>query len=72
VSEARASMSQLAALRREVEDELGRRMTYSSIDEVTGRIEVGVYADDGLQARFDDRYGEGVVFVGALLRPVEG
>lgn len=72
VSQARASMSELAAIRREVEEELARRMTHSSIDEVTGRIEVGVYADDGLQARFDDAYGQGVVFVGALLRPVEG
>jgi len=58
--------------RREVEDELGDRMTYRAIDEVTGRVEVGVHADDGLQARFDERYGEGVVLVGAMLRPLEG
>lgn len=72
VSGAAASMADLEVIRREVEEEVGRRMTYSSIDEVTGRIEVGVYADDGLQARFDERYGEGVVLVGPMLRPVGG
>jgi hypothetical protein len=72
VSEAAASMAELRGIRRQVEDEVGARMTYSSIDEVRGRIEVGVYADDGLQARFDERYGDGVVLVGAMLQPVEG
>lgn len=47
-------------------------MTHSSIDEVRGRVEIGVYVEDGLQVRFDERYGEGVVLVGAFLRPVEG
>jgi len=72
VSEAGASASELAAIRREVEDEVGTRMTSSWIDEVAGRIEIAVHVDDaGFQSRFDERYGEGVVHVGALLRPVE-
>ena len=72
VSEAPASMADLEVIRREVEEEVGEAMTSSSIDEVRGRVEIGVYVDDGLQARFDERYGEGVVLVGSFLRPVEG
>lgn len=70
VSEAPASVADLEVIRREVQEEVGDAMTYSSIDEVRGRVEIGVYVDDGLQARFDDRYGEGVVRVDAFLRPI--
>lgn len=70
VSEAVASRADLEVIRREVEGEVGDAMTYSSIDEVRGRIEIGVFVDDGLQARLDERHGEGVVRVDAFLRPV--
>lgn len=70
VSEAAASRADLEVIRREVEDEVGEAMTYSSIDEVRGRIEIGVHVDEGLQDWFDERYGEGVVLVGGILRPV--
>ncbi|HEU5084989.1 MAG TPA: hypothetical protein VFU14_16730 [Acidimicrobiales bacterium] len=73
VSEAPASIADLEAIREEVQAEVGERMTYSSVDEVRGRIEIGVHIDDqGFQARFDERYGESVVVVGATLRPVAG
>lgn len=73
VSEAPASLADLEAIREEVQAEVGGRMTYSSVDEVRGRIEIGVHIDDqGFQDRFDERYGEGAVVVGATLRPLEG
>lgn len=42
---------------------------WSSADERTGTIEIGV-VDDGLQERLDGRYGEGMVEVHAELKPV--
>lgn len=72
VSEARFSRGELEDVRREVEAEVGDRMTYSALDEVRGRVEIGVQVDDGLQQRMDERYGDGVVVVDAALRPVAG
>lgn len=71
VSLAAASMAELEEIRQQVHAELGDRMTYSSIDVVEGRVEIGVIVDDGLQERFDERYGDGVVEVDSALRPVE-
>lgn len=71
VSEAAASAAALEGIRSEVEAEVGDAMTYSSVDEVLGRVEVGVHVDEGFQAAFDARYGEGAVRVEAALRPVD-
>jgi hypothetical protein len=71
VSRAAASMADLERIRHEVHEDVGARLLFSSIDEVRGRLEVGVVTDDGLQARFDERYGHGVVLVDGALRPVE-
>jgi hypothetical protein len=70
VSEAAASAAELAEIRTAVEAEVDDFL-YSGIDEVRGRVEIGVLVDDGLQDRFDERYGLGVVEVWAELRPVQ-
>lgn len=72
LSEAAASMTDLEQVRQEAQEMVGDQMLFSSIDEVTGRVELGVVVDDGLQHRMDDRFGEGVVLVTGALRPVEG
>lgn len=69
VSEASISMLELAEIRAEVEAEVGDFL-FSGIDEVRGRVEIGVPVDDGLQDHFDQRYGPGVVEVEAQLEPV--
>jgi hypothetical protein len=71
VSEAPASAAELAAIRSEVEAEIGAFL-WSSVDETTGRVEIGVAVDDGAQERLDERYGPGVVEVQARLQPVAG
>lgn len=70
VSEAAASAAELAEIRAEVEAAVGQ-LLFSSVDAVRGRVEVGVPVDGGLQQRFDERYGPGVVQVRAQLRPVD-
>lgn len=69
VSEATISAIELAEIRAEVEAEVDD-LLFSSADEVHGHVEIGVPVDDGLQQRFDERYGAGVVEVRAQLRPV--
>jgi hypothetical protein len=71
VSEAAASLADLGELRQEAEAMVGDRMLYSSIDEVAGRIEIGVIVDDGVQRQMDERFGEGVVLVDGALRPLD-
>lgn len=70
VSRAPISAADLAEIRGEVEAEVGDFL-FSAIDEVRGRVEIGVPVDNGLQARFDERYGPGVVEVQAQLQPVD-
>ncbi|HVM02548.1 MAG TPA: hypothetical protein VM263_07740 [Acidimicrobiales bacterium] len=70
VSEASASAAELSDIRAEVEAAVGQ-LLFSSVDAVRGRLEVGVPVDGGLQQRFDERYGPGVVQVRAQLRPVD-
>lgn len=70
VSEAPASARELANIRSEIESSAGP-FQWSSIDETTGRIEVGVWLDEGLQKQFDERYGVGVVDVQPALKPIE-
>jgi hypothetical protein len=72
VSAAAASLADLEDLRQEVQEMVGDQMLFSSIDEVTGRVEIGVIVDDGMQRRMDERFGEGAVLVSGALRPVEG
>jgi hypothetical protein len=71
VSEAAASMVDLEEVRQEAQGVVADQMLFSSIDEVTGRVEIGVIVDDGMQRRMDERFGEGVVLVTGALRPVE-
>lgn len=70
VSEAPITAAELAEIRAEVEAEAGDFL-FSSTDEVDGQVHIGVAVDDGLQQRFDERYGTGVVEVQAQLRPVD-
>lgn len=70
VSEASVSAAELAEIRAQVEAAVGE-LLFSSVDEVRGRVEVGVPVDGGLQQRLDERYGSGVVEVRAQLRPVD-
>lgn len=71
VSEAPATAADLAEIRAQVEADVGDFLS-SSINEVDGQVEIAVVIDDGLQQRFDERYGSGVVDVQARLRPVDG
>lgn len=41
------------------------------VDVLTNAVQLDVFADDGLQERMDEQYGEGVVRVTAALQPVE-
>ncbi len=70
VSEASISAAELEEIRAEVQAEVGDFLI-SFIDEVSGQVKIGVVVDDGLQERFDDRYGAGVVEVQARLHPLD-
>jgi hypothetical protein len=72
VSLAARSQAELTTIQSEISaHSTGIRMLYSSLDETTGIIEVGVVIDDGrLQAYYNERYGVGVVTVTSWLRPV--
>lgn len=69
VSAGERTVDELAAIR----DEIGESgvMAGGGIDESGGVVTVDLFVDDGLQATYDDRYGEGVVEVTALLQPVD-
>lgn len=71
VSEVTATRGELEAIRDEIYDDLGDQLLFSSVDDVRGRVEIGVPVDDGLQADLDQRHGEDVVVVMPALRPVE-
>ena len=72
VTAAEHSLAELASIQREID--AGARaidMTWTSVDEVTGTVEVEVVVDDtGLQDQYDARYGPGTVVVSAWLVPV--
>lgn len=72
VSPAPRSQEELATIRNEISAHgAAIRMLYSSIDETSGVISIGVVIDDGrLQEYYDDRYGVGVVRVTSWLQPV--
>lgn len=61
-----AELESLRAVLHEEFDPLG-----SSIDGRTGRVDLQVIIDDGLQAELDRRYGPGLVRVHANLMPVD-
>lgn len=64
------SLEQLTEIRTDVQSAL--EFLYSSIDETTGTIEIGVIAaDPDVQADLDERYGEGTVRLDGALRPVD-
>lgn len=67
VSKASRGAVDRARIRAEVEAEVAT-LLFSSVDEIAGRVEIGVPVDDGLQQRFDERYGTGVVSVQPQLR----
>jgi hypothetical protein len=72
VSSAGRSQAELSTIQEEISaDSAAIKMLYSSIDETTGLVTVGVVIDDGsLQAHYDERYGPGVVSVTSWLQPV--
>ena len=69
VSKAARSAAELGKIRAEVEAAVPGFLG-SSVDEVHGRVEIGVTVDDGLQQRFDEKYGAGLVQVDPRLVPV--
>lgn len=68
VTGAERTEAELAAIQEEVSREPG--LLWSSPDVVGNRVELGVILDDGVQARLDERFGDGVVVVQPALRPV--
>lgn len=68
VSAAEHTEAELARIQASLTEEA--HVLWSSTDTPGNRVEVGVVVDDGLQARLDERYGEGVVVVVPALRPV--
>lgn len=69
VSLAEHSEAELERIRAEVEGQT--TFLGSGIDGRTGRVELAVIVDDGLQARFDEEYGAGLVVVNPALVPVD-
>jgi len=73
VASADRTHAELAAIQTEISataETVG--MTSSSIDDVTGTVEVEVVVDAaGLQADYDERYGRGAVVVTAWLMPAD-
>lgn len=68
VSGADRTEADLLAIQAEVSEMDGA--LWSSTDVVGNRVELGVVVDDGLQARLDERYGEGAVVVVPALHPI--
>lgn len=69
VSAAPRSEADLIAIQMELTDEPG--VLGSGPNPRAGTLEVSVIMDDGLQARMDETYGEGVVVVIPSLQPVD-
>lgn len=70
VTPAERPLSELQAAQREVHDELPGVLG-SGIDEVDGVVDVTVpVADPATQVALDERYGEGVVRLSGVMRPV--
>ncbi len=67
------SLRQLSTIQRELADEqpFGLQMTWSSLDVWRNRVELGVIVtDEKAEQRLAERYGEGVVKLYPVLRPV--
>jgi hypothetical protein len=73
VTRAEHTEAELTAIQNEISrDAAAIRMSSSSVDSVTGTIEVMVVIDDGsLQATYDVRYGPGLVRVTSWLQPAD-
>jgi hypothetical protein len=69
VSNASISATDLARVESEIETEI-EDLLWALGNAAKGTVEITVPVDDGLQRRFDRRYGPGVVEVNARLRPV--
>ncbi len=66
------SNRELSAIQKEVSEEFDLQVLWSSTDEYSGTVEVGVVVfDPAEQAMLDERYGEGVVELVGRLQPVE-
>ncbi|MFI6710411.1 hypothetical protein ACIBF7_28510 [Nonomuraea sp. NPDC050478] len=71
VSQAQRSEETLRQIQEFIGDDLGQRFTSTSVDIMKEQVVVGVWvADEELQQRLDDKYGEGVVHLQAALKPV--
>lgn len=68
VSDAERTEAELLDVQAELQGEPG--VVGSGVDTLTGTVSVQVVVDDGVQARLDEEYGEGVVQVSAVLQPV--
>lgn len=71
VSHAPKSLVDLKRIADEVRAEI-EDVQWASIDEMRGRIQVGVIVDDGLQRQLDERYGDLVIEVMSAVEPVGG
>jgi hypothetical protein len=70
VSEARHTMTELTDLQRQVAHEPG--ISYTSVDIVTGTIEVGVFvATRARQHELDTQYGSGLIRLVGVLVPID-
>jgi hypothetical protein len=70
VSEATITATELVAIRHAVEAEID--FTWSALDEIGGRVELGVTVDDGLTEQLEAEHGEGRILLVPQLTPVEG
>ncbi|MGA4993883.1 hypothetical protein [Nonomuraea bangladeshensis] len=72
VSQAQRSLETLRQIQEFVGDDLGQRITSTSVDIMKEQVVVGVWvAGEELQQRLEDKYGEGVVLQQAVLKPVQ-
>lgn len=72
VSPAEHTEAELRDIQRQLTDEYADVLLGSSVDVVTGHVELRVILDDGdLQRELDERYGEGLVRVHSALQPVD-
>lgn len=71
VSQARRSEKELREIQESLSGELGPHAVSASVDIVKEQVVAGVLvADEELQRRLDDKYGEGVVRLDGVLKPV--
>ncbi|MCP2353683.1 hypothetical protein HD597_000703 [Nonomuraea thailandensis] len=72
VSRAQRSQEALRQIQESIGDDLSQPFTSTSVDIMKEQVVAGVWvADEELQQRLEDKYGEGVVLLQAALKPVQ-